>query len=70
MRFDPLLAPYLHPEREPTAGPRAELEVRLQYLGVLHMPDIEDLAALAAHVEALEQAYAVRLVSARPPAAL
>eukprot|EP00969_Alexandrium_andersonii_P030300 1321616-Alexandrium_andersonii.AAC.1 len=69
-RFDPDSAPYLHPDRVPPAGPRAELEMRLQKLGIVQAPDIEDTGQLTDHVAALEQASAARLVSARPPGAL
>eukprot|EP00969_Alexandrium_andersonii_P283251 12522047-Alexandrium_andersonii.AAC.1 len=45
----------------------AELEVRLQRLGAPRPPNLEGIAELTAHVEALEQAYEARLGTARPP---
>eukprot|EP00969_Alexandrium_andersonii_P327214 14458637-Alexandrium_andersonii.AAC.1 len=48
----------------------AELEVRLQKLGVPRPPDLEDIVELTAQVEASEQAYAARLGTAHPPDAL
>eukprot|EP00969_Alexandrium_andersonii_P206680 9131092-Alexandrium_andersonii.AAC.1 len=68
--FNPDLAPRLHPDYVPPTGPVADIEARFQRLGVPRPPDLEDVAGLTARAEALEQAYAARLGTARPPGAL